>query len=55
MNINGKKTAQDWANSGERWDWLLSSLVLDDMFVHEMLMIMDKKSDLQSGYDGCLH
>jgi len=52
MNINGKKTAQEWTSSGERWDWLLSSLVLDDMFVHEMLMIMDKKSDSKIGTMG---
>ena len=41
---DGKKTEADWNSHGERWDWLLSSLVLDDMFVHEMLMIMDKKA-----------
>ena len=52
MNINGKKTAKEWSHSGERWDWLLSSLVLDDMFVHELLMIMDKKSDGRVGTMG---
>lgn len=44
MKIDGNKTASEWATSGERWEWLLSSLVLDDMFVHELLMIIDKQA-----------
>ena len=52
MNIQGKNTAKDWSSSAERWDWLLSSLVLDDMFVHEILMIMDKQADSKVGTMG---
>lgn len=27
----------------ERWEWILSFMVLEDMFVHEMLMLMEKR------------
>lgn len=52
MKVVGSNTIKDWATTGERWDWLLSSLILDDMFVHEMLMIVDKKSDSKIGTMG---
>lgn len=28
----------------ERWDWILAFMVLEDLFVHEILMMMDKKA-----------
>lgn len=43
MNIVGTKRHEDYSNTQERWNWLVSSILLDDMFVHEILMIMDKK------------
>jgi predicted metal-dependent peptidase len=27
----------------ERWEWILSFMVLEDLFVHEMLMLMEKR------------
>lgn len=27
----------------DRWDWILSFMVLEDLFVHEMLMLMEKR------------
>ena len=56
MEIIGTNTAKDHDSSTERWNWLLSSLVLDDMFVHEILMIMDKKADSKVETMGvCMH
>jgi len=28
----------------ERWEWIMSFMVLEDMFVHEILMIMEKRA-----------
>lgn len=36
----------------ERWDWLLSQLVLDEMFMHEILMIMSKSCNDSIGTMG---
>jgi predicted metal-dependent peptidase len=43
MKIEGGKTHDKYSSAHERWEWLVSSILLDDMFVHEILMIMDKK------------
>jgi len=43
MKIVGTKTHGEYSSTNERWEWLVSSILLDDMFVHELLMIMDKK------------
>jgi len=42
-DVIGTLTHADYASTAERWDWLVSSILLDDMFVHELLMIMEKK------------
>ena len=36
------KTQHDYASLEERWDWICSFLVVQDMFVHEILMAMHK-------------
>jgi len=41
--IVGTNTHNQYVSTMERWSWLVSSILLDDMFVHEILMIMDKK------------
>jgi len=38
------KTQQNYASLEERWDWIVSFLVVQDMFVHEVLISMHKKS-----------
>ena len=30
----------------ERWDWMLAFMVVEDLFVHEMLLMMEKKDTL---------
>lgn len=42
MNIVATKRHEEYTSTAERWEWLISSILLDDMFVHEILMIMDK-------------
>lgn len=38
-NPNDKR----YANFYERWDWLVSYMVVEDKFVHQVLMMMDKR------------
>lgn len=37
------ETPPKYKDFEERWEWILSFMVLEDMFVHEMLMIMEKR------------
>jgi predicted metal-dependent peptidase len=34
-----------YKNFYERWDWLIAFMVVEDMFVHEVLMLMDKNRE----------
>ena len=42
MEVVGTNTIKDYTSVSERWKWLISSILLDDVFVHEILLIMDK-------------
>ena len=33
-----------YASLQERWDWIISYMVVEDPFVHHILMMMDKRS-----------
>ena len=35
-------TDKVYANFWERWDWLITFMVVEDKFVHNVLMMMDK-------------
>lgn len=37
------KTPQKYKSIDERWDWILTYMVVEDKFVHEMLMCMEKR------------
>lgn len=37
-------TPKIYRNFNERWDWVLAFMVLEDLFVHEILMMMEKRS-----------
>jgi len=36
----------------ERWEWVISFMVIQDMFVHQILLLMDKKEDPSVGTMG---
>ena len=36
-------TPEKYKSFNERWDWIVTFMVLEDMFVHEILMLMEKK------------
>jgi len=37
------KDPKEYKSFKERWDWIVTFMVLEDMFVHEILMLMEKK------------
>jgi len=47
-NPNDKK----YASFRERWDWVITFMVLEDKFVHEVLMLMSKSCDNSIGTMG---
>ena len=38
-------TDKQYASFYERWEWLITFMVVEDKFVHEVLMMMDKRCD----------
>lgn len=47
-NPNDRK----YANFYERWEWLVTFMVVEDKFVHQVLMMMDKRRDDSVGTMG---
>ena len=43
MPFNDLDTPQKYKDFEERWEWILTYMVLEDMFVHEILMMMEKR------------
>jgi predicted metal-dependent peptidase len=37
------ETEAKYANLRERWDWVIAFMVMEDLFVHEILLMMDKR------------
>jgi predicted metal-dependent peptidase len=44
MPFSDLNTPQRYKDFEERWTWLVAFMVLEDMFVHEILMMMEKRS-----------
>jgi len=45
-------TDKKYANFYERWDWVITFMVVEDKFVHNVLMMMDKSCDNSVGTMG---
>ena len=43
---------KQYANFYERWEWLITFMVVEDKFVHQVLMMMDKRRDDSVGTMG---
>ena len=41
--MDAVKTEPKQASLKERWDWIIAFMVMEDMFVHEILLMMDKR------------
>jgi predicted metal-dependent peptidase len=42
--MDAEKKEPKYANLRERWDWIIAFMVMEDMFVHEILLMMDKRA-----------
>jgi len=41
--MEATKQEPKYGNLKERWDWIIAFMVLEDIFVHEILLMMDKR------------
>jgi len=41
--MEATKKEPRYANLNERWEWIIAFMVMEDMFVHEILLMMDKR------------
>jgi predicted metal-dependent peptidase len=52
MSFHGLETPDKYASFEDRWKWIITFMVLEDMFVHEVLMMMEKHADKAVGTMG---